>query len=111
VLEDVELGGVQLRSGDCVFLMWGSASHAEKHFDDPLTFDLDRKNKSAHCTFGMGIHHCAGSALAREELDQAFRAILDRFDSVELAVPADQVRYDPVFGFHALSDVPVIFRR
>ncbi|MFN3472539.1 MAG: cytochrome P450 [Blastomonas sp.] len=111
VLEDVELGGVQLRKGDCVFLMWGSASHAEKHFDDPLTFDLDRKNKSAHCTFGMGIHHCAGSALAREELDQAFNAILDRFDSVELAVPADQVTYDPVFGFHALSDVPVIFRR
>jgi cytochrome P450 len=111
VLEDVELGGIQLRKGDCVFLMWGSASHAEKHFDDPLTFDLDRKNKSAHCTFGMGIHHCAGSALAREELDQAFNAILDRFDSVELAVPADQVTYDPVFGFHALSDVPVIFRR
>lgn len=111
VTEDVELGGVQLRKGDCVFVMWGSGSHAEKHFDEPSQFDLDRKNKSAHCSFGMGVHHCAGSALAREELDQAFNAILDRYDSVELAVPAEDVSYDPVFGFHALSNVPVIFRR
>lgn len=111
VLKDVELGGVQLRKGDVVFVLWGSGSHAESLFDHPLEFDIDRPNKSAHCSFGMGVHHCAGSALAREELDQAFNAILDAFSNVELARPAEDISYDPVFGFHALSDLPVRFHR
>ncbi|GGC19131.1 cytochrome P450 [Novosphingobium marinum] len=111
VLKDVELGGVQLRKGDVVFVLWGSGSHAEQHFDDPLAFDIDRSNKSAHTTFGMGVHHCAGSALAREELGQAFNAILDNFDRIELARPAEDISYDPVFGFRAISELPVIFHR
>lgn len=111
VLQDVELGGVQLHAGDCLFVMWGSGSHSEKHFENPMEFDIDRKNKSAHSSFGMGVHHCAGSALAREELDQAFNALLDAYETVELTRPASEINYDPVFGFHGLSDVPVIFRR
>lgn len=107
VLEDVELGGVQLKKGDCVFVLWGSGSHAESLFPNPACFDMDRKNKSAHTTFGMGVHHCAGSALAREELEQAIEAWLDHFDRIELAVPAEDVHYDPVFGFHGLSELPV----
>jgi cytochrome P450 len=55
----------------------------------------------------MGVHHCLGSFLARAELTAAVRRWTELFDSVSLAVQEDQVRYDPVFGFHALSDLPV----
>jgi cytochrome P450 len=76
-------------------------------FADPLSFDLDRKNKRAHITFGAGIHHCVGSFLARAELNIAVASWLQEFASVELAVDAAAVVYDPVFGFHALSDLPI----
>jgi cytochrome P450 len=111
VLEDVELGGVHIPKGSCIFVMWAAGSLDERIFPDPMTFDLDRKNKSAHSTFGLGIHHCAGSALARAELSQAVDSWLTTFESVELTVPAEDVHYDPVFGFHSLSNLPVRFTR
>jgi len=106
-VEDVELAGVHVPKGSCIFVMWAAGSLDDETFPDPLTFDLDRRNKSAHSSFGVGIHHCAGSALARAELNQAVEGWLRTFETVELTVPAQEVRYDPVFGFHALSDLPV----
>ena len=107
VLEDVELAGVHIPKGACVFVMWAAGSIDEAVFADPLRFDIDRPNKTAHSTFGVGVHFCAGSALARAELNQAVDAWLDRFETVELAVPAEEIRYDAVFGFHALSKLPI----
>lgn len=111
VMQDTMLHGVELPKGSTIFLMWASGGQDESTFDAPMTFDMDRKNKRAHITFGMGVHHCLGSFLARAELIAAIRRWTEEFDSVSLAVPTDQVRYDPVFGFHALSDLPVRFNR
>ncbi len=110
-LEDVELAGVHVPKGSCIFVMWAAGSLDEAVFADPLTFDLDRPNKSAHSTFGVGVHFCAGSSLARAELNQAVTAWLREFETVELTVPAEEVKYDPVFGFHSLSKLPVRFTR
>ncbi len=107
VLQDTVFQGVAMPKGAAVFVMWASAGHDDDVFADPLEIDLDRHNKRAHITFGMGVHHCVGSFLARAELGAAVTAWLRDFESVEMAIPAEQVRYDPVFGFHALSDLPV----
>lgn len=107
VLKDVVIDGVALPRGSTVFVMWASAGHDDESFTDPYAIDLDRKNKRSHITFGMGIHHCVGSFLARAELGAAITQWLRDFEKVELAVPAAEVRYDPVFAFHALSDLPI----
>lgn len=112
VMTDTNLHGVDLPSGASIFLMWSSAGQDEEMFDDPLTFDIDRKNKRSHITFGMGVHHCVGSFLARAELTAAVRRWTEDYERVELAVPEADIRYDPVFAFHALSNLPVrVFRK
>lgn len=111
VMKDTVLHGVELPKGSTIFLMWASGSQDEQTFESPMTFDMDRKNKRAHITFGMGVHHCLGSFLARAELIAAIGRWTEEFDSVELAVPSEQVHYDPVFGFHALSTLPVRITR
>jgi len=107
VLKDTEIDGVAVPRGSTVFVMWASGGQDEQTFENPQEIDIDRKNKRSHITFGMGIHHCVGSFLARAELQSALTRWLSDFDAVELAVPQDQIRYDPVFAFHALSDLPI----
>lgn len=112
VMTDTNLHGVDLPKGSSLFLMWASAGQDEEMFDDPMTFDINRKNKRSHITFGMGVHHCVGSFLARAELTAAVRRWTEDYERVELAVPEADIRYDPIFGFHALSNLPVrVFRK
>jgi cytochrome P450 len=107
VLQDIEIGGVMLPKGACVFPMWASAGHDEETFGHPFEIDLDRRNKRAHLTFGMGVHHCVGSYLARAEMNIAVQSWLRDFDKVELALPASEVKFDPIFAFQAFSDLPI----
>lgn len=111
VMRDTVFDGVALQRGSTVFLMRASAGQDEASFENPMQFDLDRPNKRAHITFGMGVHHCLGSFLARAELTAAVRRWIAEFEKVELAVSEEEVRYDPVFGFHSLSDLPLKIRR
>ena len=104
---DTAIDGVTIPKGSAVFLLWASAGQDEDSFENPYEIDLGRKNKRSHLTFGMGIHHCVGSFLARAELTAAVDRWIRDFDNVELAVPQSEVRYDPVFAFHALSDLPI----
>lgn len=111
VLQDTEIGGIALPRGATIFAMWASGGQDEESFPEPQTIDLDRKNKRSHISFGMGVHHCVGSFLARAELLSAISQWLDDFEAVQLAVPQEAVRYDPVFAFHALSDLPIHITR
>ena len=46
---------------------------------------MDRKNLNKQLTFGVGIHHCLGSALARMEARSLVNAVLDHWDDLALA--------------------------
>lgn len=111
VTADTELGGVALPRGAVLFLLWGSGSLDEQVFAHPDRFDLDRRNKRAHTTFGMGLHHCAGSFLARAELNLAIGGLLSAFRGISLAVPRGEIHYRPSLAFRALDTLPVRFAR
>ncbi|MEQ3551726.1 cytochrome P450 [Pseudonocardia nematodicida] len=74
---DTTLGGQQIRGGDHIWLIYGSANADEGEFDDPLTYDLDRA-RHPNLAFGLGRHACIGSAyapqVARIALEELFRA-------------------------------------
>jgi cytochrome P450 len=74
VRRDCALGGVALRTGDRLQLMWGSANRDGAAIADPDALDLDRPNPRRHLAFGHGLHFCVGAALARMEV----RAIIER---------------------------------
>ena len=50
--------------------------------------DVGRTGAGAHLSFGSGIHHCLGAALARLEGSEALGALVRRFPDMELATDA-----------------------
>lgn len=77
-VKDVEIGGREIRSGEPIALVYAAANRDPSIFDAPETFRLDRPNIDEHVAFGVGAHRCAGSALARLELQIMLGELLSR---------------------------------
>jgi cytochrome P450 len=73
--QDVELGGVRMKSGDKVSMWYNSANRDETKFDNPWLFDVTR-NPNPHFGYGGGgTHFCLGANLARREIRVAFEEL------------------------------------
>jgi cytochrome P450 len=79
-----EIGGVSIPAGAQLLLLLGSANHDERVFDDPETLDLHRAGATRHLSFGHGIHHCLGAALARLEARIALEVLAERLAGLRL---------------------------
>jgi cytochrome P450 len=103
-VEDIELDGETIPEGSTVVVSMLAANHDPKRFDNPDTLDVHRKARG-HLSFGHGVHQCLGQQLARIEMRAGFDGLLRRFPSLELAVPADEVKLRTdmnIYGVHAL---------
>jgi cholest-4-en-3-one 26-monooxygenase len=87
-LSDVELGGVTIKKGQRVVMVYRSANFDEDVFDDPFAFNIMR-DPNPHVGFGgTGAHYCIGANLARMTVDLMFNAIADQMpDLVPLSEP------------------------
>jgi cytochrome P450 len=83
VREPIVLGGREIRSGRVLVLLLGSANRDERHFIDPDRLDIARR-PNEHLSFGGGLHHCLGAAVARRELIATLRQLLKRTSGVAL---------------------------
>ena len=86
VLEPTQIGDHRVEPGDFVLTCLGSANH-DPHRWGPTadTLDLGRVGAGAHLSFGNGIHHCLGAALARLEGRVALGSLARRLPTLELA--------------------------
>ncbi|MFP5328301.1 MAG: cytochrome P450 [Acidimicrobiia bacterium] len=91
VAKDVEVGGVHMRARDWTLLPFPAANRDPEAFDDADRFVIDRA-RNRHVAFGLGIHRCLGSNLARMELTVAIDEWMKRIPDFELAEP-DAVRW------------------
>jgi len=73
---DTELHGVEIKQGQKVLMIYGSANRDAAEFENPDTFDIDRN--AQHLAFGIGNHFCMGANLARMELRVALTELLRR---------------------------------
>ena len=105
----VEIGGVPIGPGEVVFVSLSGANRDPSRYADPEALDLGRDSRG-HVAFGHGIHYCLGAPLARLEAEIAFRGLLERFGSITLAVPADELRWRPSTLIHGLESLPVRLR-
>jgi cytochrome P450 len=103
-LEPAELAGQPLERGDRIVVLQGAANRDPEEFDRPDELDL-RRSPNTPLSFGWGIHHCIGAALARLEGEIAFNALLARFDSIELLDEEPQWR--PGFTLRGLQSFPL----
>jgi cytochrome P450 len=84
VAKDHDFHGCPMKQDDWVLLPFPAANRDPLKFEDPDTFIVDRK-ENRHAAFGLGIHRCIGSNLARLELKVAIEEFVRRFPRFELA--------------------------
>lgn len=105
-LEDLELGGKQIKKGQMILLMLAAANRDPEQFPDPDRFDVTR-TPNHHFALGQGIHVCLGAPLARLEAQIAFGTLLRRFPDLKLT--GEKLEYRENFNFHGLKALPVRF--
>ncbi len=103
-LVDCEINGFSLRKRDNIVLLLGAANRDPDVFEDPDRLDVGR-GRSAHLSFGRGIHHCLGAPLARLEGRIALEMLLERFSSIGLL--DDSARFRKTIVLRGLESLPV----
>jgi len=101
-LEDVELGGKQIKKGDKVVMWYVSGNRDDEVIANPDAFDIERENVRRHLSFGFGIHRCVGNRLGEMQLRIVWEEILKRFDHVEVMGEPRRVYSSFVKGYESL---------
>jgi cytochrome P450 len=104
--DDIDLGGETIPRGSTVVVSLLTANHDPQRFTDPDTLDIHR-NSRGHLSFGHGVHQCLGQQLARIEMRAGFHALLHRFPTLALAIPADEVRLKTDMNIYGVHELPV----
>ena len=91
VKEDMDFNGCPMKAEDWILLSFPAANRDPEVFDRADEVVIDRA-VNRHAAFGLGVHRCAGSHLARMELRVALEVWLENFPSFTLADP-DAVRW------------------
>jgi cytochrome P450 len=106
VMQDTEINGCPIKAGNMVLLSFPSANRDPAIFADADQVVIDRR-ENRHAAFGLGIHRCVGSNLARMEMTVAVEEWLKRIPRFSLD-PAKPVAWSEgtVRGPRAL---PILF--
>ncbi|MFC4377107.1 cytochrome P450 [Nocardia halotolerans] len=106
-LEDTELGGVQIKKGQRVVMLYRSANFDEEVFDHPEKFDIMRENNQHLAFGGTGAHFCVGANLARLEVELIFNAIADHLPDITKVGDPKRLRSGWLNG---VKELPVDYR-
>jgi pentalenolactone synthase len=103
---DIEVDSVTFRAGDTVMFAVQEANEDESVFPEPKRFDITRE-RIPHLSLSHGAHFCLGAHLARVKLQYLFVRLLERFPTLHLAVPLEEIQpiREAVAG--AVSRLPV----
>ena len=71
------IAGQEFREGERIWLSWAMSNRDPAVFPDPNEVDLARTGNRHH-SFGLGIHRCIGSNVARMVFKRMVTAVLDR---------------------------------
>jgi cytochrome P450 len=87
VAEPTTLGGCPVASGEWVLLPFPAANRDPEVFERADEVVLDRE-VNRHVSFGLGIHRCLGSNLARLELRVALEEFIAAYPRFTLSAPS-----------------------
>jgi len=102
---DALLAGVTVPAGQRVVACYGGANRDPRRYTDPDTFDITRDARD-HLAFGHGRHACAGTRLARLEMETLLHALLDRVGRLEADAPTISMNNT----LHGFSRLPLTLR-
>jgi cytochrome P450 len=84
IVKETSINGCPFKPGQMVMLSFPAANRDPEMFADADKVIIDRK-ENRHAAFGLGIHRCIGSNLARMELTVAVEELLRRIPEFSLA--------------------------
>lgn len=109
--KETELGGVTLPKGAHMLVLYASGNGDAAQFECPGQFDTTRSNLGSHVAFGVGIHRCIGASLARMEINVAAKELIKRVKNIKLAIPLDELKYQPTVATHTIENLPLTLER
>ncbi|MBF6352234.1 MULTISPECIES: cytochrome P450 [Nocardia] len=104
---DIELAGARFAEGERLWLSWAMANRDPAVFEQPDTVVLDRKG-NRHFSFGLGIHRCIGSNVARAVYKRMLLAVLDRIPDFR-CIPEETVHYETIAVIQGMRHLPATF--
>jgi len=107
VRQEVEVGGQRLCPADRVLLPVLAANFDPEQFDRPGEVILDRE-PNRHATFGIGVHRCVGSSVARFTVTNMIREVLTRMPDYRFDLEK-AVRYRPSSPNDGWVSMPATF--
>jgi len=103
--QDVTLHHVEIKAGEVVTFLIGSANTDDEHFPDAQSVDFERQ-RNIHVAFGAGPHRCLGSHLARMELQVAMEEWHARIPEYWIK-PGETPTYSP--GIREVMYLPLVW--
>lgn len=107
ISEDMNLNRIALKEGDRLWLSWAMANRDPAVFSEPDRVVMDRKG-NRHFSFGLGVHRCIGSNVARTVFKAMLTAVLDRMPDYE-CVAEGTVHYDSIGVIQGMRHLPAAF--
>jgi cytochrome P450 len=105
--EDVDVEGHQFKYGERLWISWAMANRDPAVFHDPNNLILDRKG-NRHFSFGLGVHRCIGSNVARTVFKSMLTAVLDRMPDFQCD-PEGTVHYETIGVIQGMRNLPATF--
>ena len=107
ISQDCVVADTRFQEGERLWLSWAMANRDPSVFPDPDTIHLDRKF-NRHSSFGLGIHRCIGSNMARMTFKTMLTQVLDRMPGY-VCDQAGTVHYDTVGVINGMKHLPATF--
>ncbi|MEO3787350.1 cytochrome P450 [Actinocorallia sp. B10E7] len=104
---DCEIAGVRFKEGERLWLSWAMANRDPAVFEEPDRIDMEREG-NRHASFGLGIHRCIGSNVARTVFKRMIVQVLDRMPDY-VCDPEGTVHYDTVSVINGMRCLPATF--
>ena len=102
--EDVEYRDVLFPEGTPLIVCAYTANRDPEVFTDPAEFDITRDPAGTRTlTFGAGIHYCAGTNLAKLELNEALAFLAERIETLEIAAEPEYASPVGIYGIESLE--------
>ena len=105
--ENVEVEGTKFKEGERLWISWAMANRDPAVFEDPNEIILDRKG-NRHFSFGIGVHRCVGSNVARTVFKSMLTAVLDRMPDY-VCDPAGTEHYETIGVIQGMKHLPATF--
>ncbi|MCL2585176.1 MAG: cytochrome P450 [Streptosporangiales bacterium] len=107
ISQDCLIAGQEFREGERLWLSWAMANRDPEVFPNPNEIDLARPG-NRHMGFGIGIHRCIGSNVARTVFKRMLLAVLDRIPDYQCD-PSGAVHYETIGVIQGMQHLPATF--